>query len=259
MDYSLVTDENVDEITISYSQFSTRKSYYDYRRELKSSGLFINSEQRDNGKATWYRISKLDLDKFSNLEEVYSYYNIKVSEGYSQQCLGEVKRLEQLVNQVCSDSNVSCKIVEIGFNGGHSAEVFLKAKSSVLTSFDIGIHHYLKVGKRFIDQKFAGRHTMIYGDSTKTVPDFGNNTFDLIFIDGGHDYEIARDDLKNCQKLAHKNTIVVMDDVHYTNPNFFNVGPNKAWLGMVSQGKIKEIGHEEYGPGRGLSWGYYVN
>lgn len=125
MDYSLVTDENVDEITISYSQFSTRKSYYDYRRELKSSGLFINSEQRDNGKATWYRISKLDLD--------------------------------------------------------------------------------------------------------------------------------------NCQKLAHKNTIVVMDDVHYTNPNFFNVGPNKAWLGMVSQGKIKEIGHEEYGPGRGLSWGYYVN
>ena len=40
-------------------------------------------------------------------------------------------------------------ILEIGFNAGHSAATFLSASSKVkVTSFDIGIHDYLKIGKK---------------------------------------------------------------------------------------------------------------
>jgi len=36
---------------------------------------------------------------------------------------------------------------------------------------------------------------------------------DLVFIDGGHDYEIAKKDLENCRPLSDHDTIVIMDDV----------------------------------------------
>jgi hypothetical protein len=43
---------------------------------------------------------------------------------------------------------------------------------------------------------FPGRHELITGDSRETVPAFADEyptrAFDLIYIDGGHDYEIAK-------------------------------------------------------------------
>ena len=62
-------------------------------------------------------------------------------------------------------------ILEIGFNAGHSAELWLSVKPNIkVTSFDIGTHSYLTLGKDFIDRKFPGRHTLILGDSRETLP-----------------------------------------------------------------------------------------
>ena len=63
--------------------------------------------------------------------------------------------------------------MEIGFNAGHSAELFLKNNPELtLTSFDIGDHNYVLRGKQYIDKMFPGRHTLIIGDSTVSVPKF---------------------------------------------------------------------------------------
>ena len=46
------------------------------------------------------------------------------------------------------------RVLEIGFNCGHSSEVFLGADPDLtVTSFDIGTHQYTAYGKQFIDNQ----------------------------------------------------------------------------------------------------------
>lgn len=109
------------------------------------------------------------------------------------------------------------RIGEIGFNAGHSSLLFLNSHPQrMVYSFDIATHPYIHDSKKFIDEHFPGRHKLIEGDSTKTVPMFYKANphlkFDFIFIDGGHQYEIALQDIQNMYLLASKDTIVVIDD-----------------------------------------------
>jgi predicted O-methyltransferase YrrM len=182
-----------------------------------------------------------------------------LEEGYSQQIELQVKHLIKLTEQ-----NV-LNIMEIGFNGGHSADVFLKNNQDlILTSFDLGCYDCVLHGKEYIDATYPNRHTLILGDSTLTVPVFidenPNTKFDVIFIDGGHEYEIAKQDIENCFHLAHKDTIVILDDTVFIKhwEEHWTVGPTQAWNENVEQNKILELKRENYGPGRGMSWGKYI-
>lgn len=158
-------------------------------------------------------------------------------------------------------------ILEIGFNAGHSSELFLENSNAYIYSFDIGIHfhEYLKYGKQFLNNKFPNRHTLVFGDSRETIPRFNINNnnikFDIIFIDGGHDYDVAYGDLINCRKLAKEETIVIMDDIisNDINPPNYTIGPKKAWLNLIKNNLLMEINHSDYGNNRGQSVGKYIN
>jgi predicted O-methyltransferase YrrM len=124
-------------------------------------------------------------------------------------------------------------IAEIGFNYGLSSYTFLDANPrSLVCSFDLAEFSYTAPAKQHIDDVFTGRHTLVLGNSIQTVPAFSrmNSTlrFDLIFIDGGHTYEIACSDLINMRSLATKDTVVVMDDI--TPWKLCGVGPTRAWI-----------------------------
>ena len=145
-------------------------------------------------------------------------------------------------------------IMEIGFNAGHSAELFLKYTSAHVTSFDLGEHPYVAHAKEYIDAYYPGRHTLILGDSTVTVPNCIGK-YDVIFIDGGHDYSVALADLQNAKRMARKNTIVIMDDTMYT-PEWvhpYTVGPTQVWV----ESDMLEMGRRDYQNGKGMSWGKY--
>lgn len=158
------------------------------------------------------------------------------------------------------------RVMEIGFNGGHSAEVILKSNATLtLTSFDLGDHDYMKYGKEYIDRAYPSRHTLIVGDSKVTLPKYISENpdvkYDVIFIDGGHDYPTCKSDLHNCMKLAHKDTIVMVDDTMHT-PKWsvhWNVEVTQMWNESVSAGIVTEIARKDYQPGRGMSWGKYAN
>jgi predicted O-methyltransferase YrrM len=133
---------------------------------------------------------------------------------------------------------------EIGFNAGFSSLAFLSAGAKVqVVSFDIGCHEIVRHAKEFVDAQFPGRHELIIGNSTSSVPTYGIEhpavSFDIVFIDGGHDYDTVRKDIANLKVLSHPGTSVVVDDL--TPWLAWGEGPTRAWNQAVSQGIIVPV------------------
>jgi predicted O-methyltransferase YrrM len=178
------------------------------------------------------------------------------TEGNMQDYPKQVETIRKLV----SDNNTK-SVLEIGFNAGHSCEVFLTSSPDVtVTSFDINQHGCTAYGVRYFTENYPGRLEFIPGNSTTTVPAYPDKKFDLIFVDGGHDYSTALQDLHNCRRFAHPGTIVIMDDTVSTFDKFqhWNDGPVRAWGDIREDRLVKELFSEDYDVGRGMSIGKYV-
>ena len=78
---------------------------------------------------------------------ITSYLNNKgfiTFEGYSQQVPEQVTDLIKLTQ------NGKKRVIEIGFNAGHSAEVFLENNPELeLVSFDLGSNKYVSIAKEY--------------------------------------------------------------------------------------------------------------
>jgi predicted O-methyltransferase YrrM len=133
---------------------------------------------------------------------------------------------------------------EIGFNAGFSSLAFLSASADVrVVSFDIGCHEVVGTAKEFVDARYPGRHELVLGDSAWSVPRYRTQnpeaSFDIVFIDGGHVYEEARDDISNMRALSHPGTSIVIDDL--TPWFWWGEGPTRAWTEAISQGVIAPV------------------
>ncbi|KAF0689881.1 Aste57867_18702 [Aphanomyces stellatus] len=151
---------------------------------------------------------------------------------------------ERILRSLVSESTTIRRAMQIGFNAGHSAMTLLSANSEMhLTSFDLVEHAYVSKAAAFVDAAFPGRHVLIAGDSTVTIPAYvTDEPFDFIFVDGGHSLEVATADLANCLRLARAGTIVVMDDVVGTPNSTWTYGPTVAWNQAIGAGAVVELG-----------------
>ncbi len=176
------------------------------------------------------------------LQNALNFFGCEITEGHIQ---GE--ELEYFKRFLQKNASVKT-IMEIGFNAGHSSELFLKSDGKrEVHSFDIMEHDYGYIGKDFIDYAFPGRHRLIIGDSRSAVPKFSRENqktrFDLIFIDGCHEEDFAWEDIVNCRQLAHQGTWVLIDDIASETgrkKNAWSVGPTKAWNRAIVSGLIVE-------------------
>ena len=197
-------------------------------------------------------LERMPITSYLNLN------NFRSFEGFSDQVPEQVVLLKELT------STPGINLLEIGFNAGHSSDNFLRNNKSLkMTSFDLGAYAYGRFAKEYIDSNYPNRHMLILGDSTQKIPEFILNnkgsTFDVIFIDGGHDYQVVKADLDNCRKLSNKDTIVMVDDVVFTKgwEESYTLGPTQIWNEYIRDNKIIELGRRDFMPGRGMVWGKY--
>ena len=111
-------------------------------------------------------------------------------------------------------SKYAYDITEIGFNGGHSTFIYLISNPySKIQLFDLGEHSYSRSCFEFLDREFPNRLSIVWGDSTKILPEFKSHIrYDLIHIDGGHTRFVAESDFYNCRELANEESLVIIDD-----------------------------------------------
>ena len=136
--------------------------------------------------------------------------------------------------------------LQIGLNAGDSAYLFLEETQGTLISYDIGTHKYIDE----VHKRLGPNHKLVKGDSVITLTAEKHRDYDYIYIDGGHSYRCASNDLKNCLKIANKDTLIILDD--YVRDKELirkhNVGVIKAYAEI----KVRELGQEDFGKGRGL-------
>lgn len=175
---------------------------------------------------------------------------------------GDVIEEQQFLFDMSAKLLPNSTIFEIGFNAGHSSVAFLEGNPSCkVVSVEMGWHKYSKDCKDYIDNKYPNRHDIIIGDSTVVIPQFIElepEPYNLIFIDGGHDYMVAKQDVLNCKKLANKDTIIIIDDVVFqVGDADWTVGPTRVWNEMIANNTIIPLGLINPINGRGWGWFRY--
>ncbi|MEU8204807.1 class I SAM-dependent methyltransferase [Streptosporangium sp. NPDC049046] len=175
----------------------------------------------DSGISDQSRIQSLMEDIFRHVQGRANVLDDRVS------CLSQVLYLMYLAR-----ARKAISIAEIGFSIGFSSIAFLESSPQAkVTSFEINTETYAGSAKEFIDSRYPGRHRLIYGDSTQTVPAFQvadpMDGFDLVFFDGGDEYSCVKADIANARRLAKPGATLVVDGM---TPWFkWGIGPTTAW------------------------------
>jgi len=143
-------------------------------------------------------------------------------------------------------------VLEIGFNAGQFAQRFLAAnKHARVTSF--GTENAPNVAAH---RRLGNRHTMVIGDPATSVHHSAHSKrrtrFDLIFINIDN-YNAVIATIMNCTKLAHRNTVIILNDVVTGSPN----GPTRAWKKMVDDKVLVKYGTKQYGKDYGMAIGRF--
>jgi len=145
--------------------------------------------------------------------------------------------------------NPDLKLVgEIGFNVGMSCAHMLNVRDDICVySFDIGHHPHIQTQKKVIDECFPGRHVLLLGDSTKTLPMLHtlqpSILFDFIFVDGGHQDPVPYLDMMNSLKLLKPGGVMCVDDYC---PAWGIYGVIQAYNKLVEEKRVEHLGCYDY-------------
>jgi hypothetical protein len=106
-------------------------------------------------------------------------------------------------------------IIEIGFNAGHSALIFLIANpKSIIKCFDTCTNKYTKLCFDYLHSVFGYRISLIKGNSKEVYSKFCSNKnklYDTFHIDGSKDYNISNIDYFNSRSIANVGSVIIWD------------------------------------------------
>lgn len=102
------------------------------------------------------------------------------------------------------------KIVELGFNMGHSAAMLLSLCDARLHSFDISVKDETLDAARILEKKFHPRFTFWLCDTKQLY--LTDMDIDLAFIDAGHDEDSVTNDIEVVKRVGVK--YLLFDDIY---------------------------------------------
>jgi len=145
------------------------------------------------------------------LQEKYNEHfpNLKVREGHMLLTDITVEAFTSIFDTIAPK-----KILEIGFNAGHSAFCFLEVlPETVVHSLDLGRHNYTRPCAQKLKSIFGERFKFGIKDSHHLTPDniIGEN-YDMVYIDGDHSIEGIMNDYDLCNKAEIE--WILIDDVN---------------------------------------------
>lgn len=211
-------------------------------------------------------IKLIDVNTISKLDKLLSDKNITLRQGsiIKSHDLKEffISTIESklMLHKLNNDFNV----LEIGFLAGHVTETLLDLHKNInITSFDEGKLQSVSTGVNFIENNYYSRFNFIKGDSKKTLPKYmltnKNKKFDLIIIDGGFDLDTVKSDILNCKELAHKSTLLYVNNINYNSKfvKYWTKNPTHVWKTFVRDKVVLELKQKCISPGIGGAFGYY--
>ncbi len=111
------------------------------------------------------------------------------------------------------------KILEVGFNAGHSALLFLMGCSpdAEITFLDLGAHEYVVPCYEYLQSKFPAAKLLMRSNSLHYLPhivlkDGLHDIYDIIHMDGGHDEACVMNDMILLYILLKKGGYMCIDD-----------------------------------------------
>jgi FkbM family methyltransferase len=106
----------------------------------------------------------------------------------------------------------------------HPANPFRGGKSDDLVT----------TGWMYREAGFSNRVTQLFGDSARMTPaDFGQDSFDTVFIDGGHERDIVLSDQRNALQLTGRDGIIMWHD--------FSLNPEVVKKQPASRGVVTAV------------------
>jgi len=160
--------------------------------------------------------------------------NFTTNEGHWQDRNTFRPLIQDLYNQYKIKS-----ILEIGFNIGYSASMFLEFdpdRKSKVTSVDIGIHAATVNAAKAVKNLHGDRFSFILSDSKKVKKQLKGQLFDLAFIDGDHTDPGVASDIRLCIDL--QIPFLLFDD-YWTHQD--QNGIRKVCTQFVHDQKISQI------------------
>jgi predicted O-methyltransferase YrrM len=177
----------------------------------------------------WGTVENKDYKALSNNKLFFNIFKkINYYELTAQINIYECLFLSILLDSLIKISNKnSIQVLEIGLANGTSAMII----NNVLNKYpnkkikyisvdpvqknewsNIGLYNIERIKKDFIKTE----HISKYSDKAMNILYERKEKFDLIFIDGGHSYEVVYSDCKYADKLLNIDGLVIHDDVlHY--------------------------------------------
>lgn len=131
--------------------------------------------------------------------EEYNWEGITYPKGYLEVLFGYAKGMQPK------------EILEIGMDQGASALALLRgAQDAKLLSVDI---YPCQAGnERVMRDEVASRFTFVEADSREYLKKLPVESFDLIYIDGDHLYDVVKSDLQLAFLLIKKGGVILVDD-----------------------------------------------
>lgn len=131
-------------------------------------------------------------------------------------------------------------ILEIGFNAGHSASMWLEYSNAELLSVDIGHHDYTKIGVEVIkNSEYANRFTYLEVNSMFAGLFIPKKEYDLVFIDGCHEELFVASDIQLA--LCQRPKYILIDDFDTQVRRISELMLPPAWICKdYSLGQIKK-------------------